>query len=512
VVVPPDKHSGPWEDAINDREAAVQRLNRLVVILCFLAIFTMAVRVSVDTDTWWHLRAGKWILENGRILSQDPFSLTRHGQAWIYPGWIAQIVLFSIYQAGGYAGLNLFTALMVVLAFAFLWRTMEGPSLVKGFTTLLAATASGVYWSARPQIVSFALTGVFFWVLEKRRREDPRWLALLPVLMAFWANLHGGFAIGLLLLVIYFGAEVIEGLLEIVRDRASIRGTWEGRGRSLLYLVAVTAFTVLAVGINPHGFQMLAYPFKTVSVGVLQDYIQEWQSPNFHRLEAQPFLWMLLLAFIAFASSSDRCRAVEILLVVGFGYMSFMAGRNIALFALVAAPSLARHGASTLKPILAGRGTGAQLPEKTARFVNGALVLLACVASLLKIQEPLKRSVNEAAFTEQVPVAASSHLLEQGVEGPLFNSYNWGGYVIWKLYPRYLSFVDGRTDLFNDEILEDYLQVWRAENGWEAILSEWNIQMVMVEPYAPLAQELKWRGWSPIYQDGLAVIFQRPED
>jgi hypothetical protein len=498
------------EVEITNREAAVRRLNRLVVILTFLAIFTMAVRVSVDTDTWWHLRAGQWIVAKGHILFHDPFSLTRNGQQWVYPGWIAQILLFSVYRLGGYAGLNLFTAFMVTLAFGFLWRTLEGPALLKGFAALLAATASGVYWSARPQILSFALTGVFFWVLERKRLEDPRWLALLPALMALWTNLHGGFAIGFLLLLAFLGGEVLEGALKVVRDRQSIGELWSQHKRPLFHLATAAAFTTLAIGANPHGYQMLTYPFKTVSVGVLQDYIQEWQSPNFHRLEAQPFLWMFLITFVAFAASSKRRRAVEVMLVVGFGYMSFMAGRNIALFALVAAPSLVRHGASALEAVLSGRGTGAQVPAKMARVVNGGLILLACIASALKIQEPLDRGVNEAAFAEQVPVDACSFLLEQRPEGPLFNSYNWGGYAIWALYPEYLSFVDGRTDLFSDELLRDYLQAWRAEEGWEDILAEWDIRLALIEPFAPLARELEWSGWQVIYQDDLSVVLQRP--
>lgn len=472
----------------------------------------MAVRVSVDSDTWWHLRAGSWILENGRILTYDPFSLTRQGQAWVYPGWLAQILLFGVFQLAGYRGLNLLTAFMVFLAFWFLWRTMEGPSLAKAFTVLLAAAASGVYWSARPQILSFTLTAIFLWVLEKKRHEDPRWLVSLPLLLALWTNLHGGFAIGILLLIVYFGAEILEGLLLVVRDRYSVGRAWEAIKGSLLPLGASLAFTFLAVGANPHGFAMLAYPFKTVSVGVLQDYIQEWQSPNFHRLEAQPFLWMLLSTTAAFAASSKPRRVVEVLLVVGFAYMSFMAGRNIALFALVAAPALVRHATSALDPLLVGRSAGPQVPEAIARWVNAALILLAFAAAILKIQEPLDGPFNEDAFAEQVPVAGTDYLLDHPVEGPLFNSYNWGGYVVWKLYPAYLSFVDGRTDLFEDEILEDYVRAWRAETGWREIFDTWDIQVAMLEPFAPLARELEWQGWESIYRDGLVVILQKPKE
>ncbi|MCK4692920.1 MAG: hypothetical protein KAT23_04785, partial [Anaerolineales bacterium] len=113
---------------------------RLVVGLTFLAVFTMAMRVSVDTDTWWHLRAGEWIVEQRQILRTDPFSLTRQGEPWIYPGWLAQIGLYGIHNEFGFAGLNLITALMVVLAFVFIWLLLDGPLLMRAFVLLLATT------------------------------------------------------------------------------------------------------------------------------------------------------------------------------------------------------------------------------------------------------------------------------------------------------------------------------------------------------------------------------------
>ena len=108
-------------------------------------------------------------------------------------------------------------------------------------------------------------------------------------------------------------------------------------------------------------------------------------------------------------------------------------------------------------------------------------------------------------------MGAADYLEEHPDLGRLFNSYNWGGYVIWRLYPQYLSFVDGRTDLFDDVILDDYLQAWRAEEGWEQIMLEWDIDVALIEPGAPLAGALEDAGWEAAYADSKAVILVRAE-
>ncbi len=143
---------------------------RLVTWITFLAIFAMAARISVDTDTWWHLRAGEWILENRAVPQTDPFSYTRGGAPWQYPGWLVEVPMALIYRLAGPGGLNLWTAAMVTLTFAFLWRALTGGAFLRAFTLILAATASGVYWAARPYLVTFLFAAIFLWVLE-----DFRW-------------------------------------------------------------------------------------------------------------------------------------------------------------------------------------------------------------------------------------------------------------------------------------------------------------------------------------------------
>jgi hypothetical protein len=133
------------------------------------------------------------------------------------------------------------------------------------------------------------------------------------------------------------------------------------------------ACSAAAVGLN-HGLSPLLYPFKTVSIGCLRYYIQERQSPSFHRLEVQPFLWMLLLGTLAFALSSKPKRPSELIGFLGFGAMALLAGRNIALFAIVAAPPLARHAGSALEPLTRRIRRGRQVPPRVAGILNASIL------------------------------------------------------------------------------------------------------------------------------------------
>ncbi|MGD2251909.1 MAG: hypothetical protein PVF70_03225 [Anaerolineales bacterium] len=482
---------------------------RLVLALTLIAIFTMAVRISVGNDTWWHLRAGAWMTENRKILRTDPFSLTRQGEPWEYPGWLSQVLLYRIHAWLGLPGLNLLTALMAVAAFAFLWRAMEAPPLLRAFVLLLAATASSVYWAARPHVFSFALTGAFLLTLERWRQGKPRALWALPLLMVLWVNLHGGFALGFLLLAVYILGEMVTLVGRWLLRRATLKDAWLDSRQALLSLAAMGAACVLAVCINPHGATMLLYPFKTVSIGALQDYIVEWQSPDFHRLELQPFLWLLMLTAAAMIASRKPKRAGEALLVAGFSYMGFVAGRNIATFALVASPVLARHAHAAIEPLLKARLESKDLPKRVAQVLNLFILALLTVAALVKIYIPLQEDANRQAVEAQFPAAAVSHIRTQQLPSPLFNSYNWGGYVLWELYPDHLSYVDGRTDLFGDEVLSRYFKIWRAEAGWEEILGEDEIRLVLIEPEAPLARVLPAADWRQEYADEQAVVFVR---
>ncbi|MDX1437217.1 MAG: hypothetical protein R3335_10430 [Anaerolineales bacterium] len=492
--------------------------SRLVHAITLLAVFAMAARISVDTDTWWHLRAGEWILENRAILQVDVFSYTRAGAPWNYPGWLVELPMYLIYSVFGPGGLNLWTAAMVTLAFAFVWPALSGGVFLRAFTVVLAAAASGVYWAARPYLVTFVLAAVFVWVLEDFRWRDRDRLWLLPLLMIVWANSHGGFAVGIILIGIYGLDFTIRWLGDrfYPGGRAQETHSVEQSGLSpkLRKLFLIGLLTLAAVAINPSGPRMLLYPINTVSIGGLQDFIAEWQSPNFHETRVQPFLLLLLLTFGAVGSSGRRIQISDFLLVAVFTTLSLVAARNIALFAITAPLVLTRHAALLIS--LAARRFGLKLKltsgsgqSRIVGMLNLVILAVLLAAVLIKAASVYPEPVNTAYFDETYPTAAVAYLNESNPEGRLFNSYNWGGYLVWSL-PDYPVFIDGRTDLFNDELIDAWIQVIRAEDDWEDVIRSWDVHLVLLEPSYPLASQLRAEHWNILHEDAISVLFEKP--
>jgi hypothetical protein len=483
-------------------------LPRLAVVLVFLGIFAMAARPSVDSDTWWHLRAGTWMLEHGQVLTQDPFSTTRLGEPWLNVNWLSQIGLAVVWQVAGYAGLNLLVAALVTAGFVFVYWQCVGSAYLKAFVLVLAAAASAIYWAARPQMASFLLASVFAYVLAEYRRPGRNWLWALPPLMLLWANLHGGFAIGFLLLGGTLAGQAASRLFGPPRQGVL---DWRGIGWVALTTLACAAM----VAVNPFGLRLYAIPFQTVSIGVLQDFIQEWQSPNFHLLSVQLFLWLLLAAFGAVALGRRRIDLTDLLLFGGFTYLALVAARNISIVALLAPPLITRHVSAGIADLRDRRPRLASVLDPPAApnrypLLNWALVGVVGLAVLVKVADAASPAANDLALRRKAPVEAVDYLAQAQPAGPLFNSYNWGGYLMWRLYPAYPVFVDGRTDLYANDLLSAYVRTAQGAAGYAELLDQYSINLVLVETGSPLLARLdQTQAWVLIYADDIATLYQR---
>jgi hypothetical protein len=486
--------------------ATNMEFRKLLSFITFFAVLAMATRVSIASDTFWHLRAGEWILEHGEILREDPFSLTRYGEDWRYPGWLAQVLMISAFRILGFPGLNLFTTGFVLLGLFFVWQVIEGQDFVRVSILLLAAITSAVYWSARPHIMTFALTGLFLWVLQDYRSGKRNKLWILPIGMALWGNLHGGFASGFILILCYLLGEILEALSQLMQGEIKIGDAFRKHQSAILSYTGIGLICAVSLSLNPHGPSMILYPFRTVGIESLQNYIQEWQSPNFHEPQVYPYLLSILLLLLVFTASKKRVSAHEYVLTAVFLVLSLTAARNIALFALVTAPVLSKHLSSSLEPWTKKMRGSDELDPIIARRINLILFFVCALAVGVKIAIPLRPAVNQAAIREMFPQEAVEFIKSTEPEGPLFNTYNWGAYILWELYPDYPSYVDGRTDLFNDEILSSYLSAWRGAPEWQEVFSRWGIKLVFVETDAPLRHQLEMNGWETLYEDEKAIV------
>jgi hypothetical protein len=489
---------------------------RFVAGVVFILIFAMAARTPLDSDVWWHMRAGETIWQSGHVLSVDTFSYTRAGMPWLSHSWLTEVSWYLLFRLGGYLALSAGVALLAALSMGLTFAQMDAPPLLRAFVLVLAATVAAVVWSPRPQafsLVFFAATACLLY-LYKWRQIDRLWL-ILP-LFILWSNYHGGYVLGLLAIGAMIFGEILNHLLGFSGKEIL---DWQG----ILRLTLWGILAAVVVVVNPHGVAMWTAPFRTVEVGVLRQFISEWASPDFHQLVQQPFLWLLFGVLAAIGFSGKRLDGSDLLGVVGFAYLALLARRNYGPFALVAAPVLARHlwagwqgwqrRRNSPTP-LEGRGRGlARLgglaSPRLNRLFNFALLALLTLAALLKVYGVTSPALVSEYSSRLFPVKAVRWIEVNQPPGQLFNDYNWGGYLLWHLRD-YPVFVDGRTDLYADEILHLYLRVLGGEDGWEETLNQYRVNLVLIEPSSALARELKRSmDWIEAYRDDVAIIFQR---
>jgi hypothetical protein len=171
---------------------------------------------------------------------------------------------------------------------------------------------------------------------------------------------------------------------------------------------------------------------------------------------------------------------------------------------------ISRQASAALETIVHSLPVPATEPWRGRRLLHGfagAILILACLG-WAAVQLSAKRSQDH--LQSLVPLGAFEALKGARPPGQLFNDYNWGGYVLWDLYPSYPTFVDGRTDVFSPRIFEDYIRLWNGRGGWEALLDQYGIGIVLLPPQAPLTEVLERAGWDEMYRDRTSVILLRP--
>jgi hypothetical protein len=476
-------------------------IRRLVIAIAFLSLVFMALRPMTDSDTWWHLRTGQWILDHHALPEEDRFSFTREGEPWYYPGWLAEILMAETFSLGGLAALNLLFSGVIVLSFGLVSLSMKGNPFLRAGVLVLAAAASEIYWSARPQLFTFLFSACFFLCLRKFLWENRNVLWILPPVMALWVNMHPGFAVGYILLLI---AVIGQGIAFLAHRGARP----PDMGKKLVWLVGILLACLAATVPNPRGLAVLGYPFQTVSIQFLQNFIQEWQSPDFHYLQAQLFLVLFFLAWTSVAFSPREMDLMDFLYLAVISYMGFLAWRNTNLLSIIAPAVILKYGQPILDRYFP-RWDPDHAVSKIQSAIHTMLAGLLTVAVLILGTSSLSPASLEASIRRQAPVDAVAYLAGHPVPGRLFNSYNFGSYLLWNL-PSVPVFVDGRTDLYNDEILSQYVTVVDAREGWREILQKWKIGAVLVEPTAPIRELLLAEGWTVYYEDPQAVILIPP--
>ena len=520
-----------------------------VALLSLLAFTALSVRLLGDAGIGWHIRTGQMILATHTIPRVDPFSSVAAGQPWYAWEWLYDVVVGVLENTAGLNDVVLFTALLIAVVFAWTFRLLlrRGTNVLLALVlVLLAASAAMIHFQARPHVVSWLFTVMWIWILESpeeqragshssvsasdsdSQRSWPLWL--LPLLMVVWVNVHGGFLIGFALLAIYWiGAvwqwfslkgEQFDDVLQKIRAAR--------RARALALTGILSAVATL---VNPYGIKLHVHIYRYLSNRFLMDHIDEFQSPNFHYVAQKCFAGLLLLALVALAARRRKVSASQGLVVLFAAYSGLYASRNIPvsslLLILVIGPWLSEEMARLAETLssrgIVGRGRELRFTSFLQRMkaielsLRGhlwpiAAILLSCgiAAHGGKIgATPLMDAHFDA---KRFPVRAVDYLEKQDVPGPLLSPDYWGGYLIYRLYPRVRMVLDDRHDFYGEEFLKSYSKMMHVEPGWRDFLQQHPARCVVVPKDSALANILlETPGWQAIYRDDVAVVFGRTE-
>lgn len=446
-------------------------------------LLVMGERLLNDPDTYWHIAAGRWIWAHGAVPSVDPFSHTLAGSPWVAHEWLAELILAGAYGAAGWAGVVALGALAVAASLAILMRALEHvvPLKVALGATALAFYLMAAHLTARPHVLALPILVAWAAALVRARAEDraPGY-AVLP-LMTLWANLHGGFVVGLGLAGVFAVEAIWNAPSEIFRKAAALR--W---GRFVLGVAAASLLT-------PQGIAGWWFPFQLTSSGFALDYVGEWHAPALGLFEPLE-LW--ILAFAAFALSIGlRAPLIRCILVAGFVVMALSHTRNAELLAVLAPLLLADSAARSL-------GSRPAAPAASPRA--WALLALATVA-MTGIAVFRGYAHDNPAIAPKAALAAAARA---GLAGPVLNDYDFGGYLIFE---GIAPFVDGRIDLYGDAFMRDYAAALAAEGGaLPRLLQRYRVAWTLLKPTSPATAALdRDAGWERVYADASAVVQRR---
>ena len=477
-------------------------------ILLF-GLLAMTAHNAVDPDLWWHLRTGQWILETGHVPHTDPFSFTRAGHAWISHEWLSEVVFYELWKGGGAAALIVFSAIVTTAGFMLLYLRCPGKRYWAAAATAFGALVAAPCWGVRPQMFTFTLASLLLWLLEPSESR-PKLLFWIPPLFLLWLNLHAGFALGPALLLAY--------ALGLLMETATGSTPWPEARPIILRVMLLLFVCLLLVPLNPSGAQLYRYPLDTLRSSGMRSFIGEWRSPDFHAGLYRPLLlvWLLLLTALASLRSRPRGRVIVPLLLTSFAALD--AVRHIPIFVLLAMPVIAAAlpGAKKSHVSIDARGrfwqtasAGPPLSQRVRVLFNGAVLILMAVFALTKWISVARHQ--DARVAERFPQKAVAFLRSGDYARRIFVFYDWGGYAIWNLYPEYRVFVDGRADLYGDDLLRQSIStLMDVRTGWRDALDNWRVDAVLVPPSCALAQALLLDpAWHTAFSDSSAVILLR---
>ena len=477
----------------------------LLAAVSSLAAASTGVAPSADGDIWWHLAAGREMVARGGLLFTDPFSVSASGRAWPDVHWLFQLAVYTVHQAWGLAGLVWVKCALLGAGACVLYFALEERrgSWTRGVlvTTLVAGLfAARSLLLVRPVIGTLVLLAAFFFVLERFRRGGrARYLLALPVLQLLWANFQGLSALGPFMV----GAYALGALTDWARARQ---------------LLITLGCCLVAVCLTPFGLRGAALP--AVLLGRLlpgqQQIFAQQVAENLPPFELERlaggelwhFKWCLVLLGVSVVVARGRLLRSHALLLLGFTGLALMSNRNVLLLYWVGAPIVAMQLAPALRRLAARWG------RPGLRGAWGLNTALLCALLCVSVSAAARETTLAEPSSFRAP-AGSARTLEGLPDGDVFCADHYGGYLIWRLYPRFRPYIDTRLVLRSADEYAQYLRLADEPERFEAFQARHRFGYVVLPVLFPeryqrlIAHLYESPEWKLLFTDGSEVLFGR---
>ena len=446
-----------------------------------------------DPDLWWHITTGKLIVQSHTIPTHDPFSYTAAGKEWIPHEWLSEIVFYAVYHRFDLAGIVWLRSLLV---FLFTWslyalvKRRIGDPVISAVVAVILSLATWCFWTERPQLFSYVLLVTLLRLIDRWKQGGPLW-PVIPM-FALWINLHGMWIAGF-------------GTLTVLLAEEFVRSFKAGRRRRTLHIVAVYAGAIAALFVNPIGSKLVVYPLQYLGATHHTRYIEEWQRLNLRDLATSTHLIALIVVLLLAVCGRFRGTLAEWLLAAGSAAASLYSIRHIPIFAILAAPVISEQ-------IKAIRDRSAESEQEMREFAPLNWALLAALAALFVTHIPRKANQEDYIKKRSFPIKAADFLRSRPVieRGRLMNTYNWGGYLIFRLHPSYRVSIDGRADLYGARAMDAEDRLEKLKGNWRADLRSLNPDVILWPRKKPLTKKLRaMPEYRLLYEDKMSVIFAR---
>ena len=499
------------------------RAVQILAIAALLYAFCAGFRTIGDFDFGWQIATGRYVAQHHQIPRTDVFTYTAAGNEWLYPPF-SGLILYWLYLLGGYSALSWLLALAVVVTIAFLLCGRR-VGIATCLAVILAVPSIVFRENARAELFTTLLFALYLAVLWQQFRAGGRQLWLLPVLMLFWVNLHPGFIGGLALLAGYVMLELCElpfhDRKAAALQRLRVSAPW---------VIASVLITV----INPWGPWIYLNISRTSgTVKELGDFVGEWSRPNlsvsiFHQMlrwrdPESSFWWLIILTLAAVTFALWRRQIGAAILLASATFLALQYLRFQGLFACIAAIV----GGAMLDDLRSVITDSESRPKPSLRLaviaISAILLLTVAIRSAdlitnrhyIEAGEVVLFGPGEASW---FPERAAKFVLDNHLQPNLFNDYNLGGFLEWRL-PEYKAYVDSRAIPFSVEFLTHQRALLGQpldSAAWSTELEARNLNVIVlsVDRYtglgkAPLDRDCASQNWRPVYLDETGVVFVR---